>query len=70
MSSGVSLPSGVSTVSSLSPDTRSGAAFSSVWMCAVDVATTAPHLGSMLVRPVTLAPVPLNTGHASACSPK
>ena len=70
MSSGVSLPSGVGTVSSLSPETRSGAAFSSVWMCAVEVATTAPQRGSTLVSAVTFAPVPLNTGKASACSPK
>ena len=70
MSSGVSLPSGVFTVRSLRPATRSGAAFSSVWMCAVVVQTTAPQRGSIDCRLSTFAPVPLNTGKASACSPK
>ena len=70
ISSGVSLPSGVVTVSSLRPATRSGAPFSSVWMCAVEVHTTAPHGGSIDCRLNTLAPVPLNTGNASAAPPK
>jgi len=69
-SSGVSLPSGVGTVSSLSPATRSGAPFSSVWMCAVSAQITAPHGGSIDWSDRTLAPVPLNTGYAVACAPK
>ena len=52
------------------PATRSGAPASSVWMCAVAVHTTAPHRGSIDCRPTTFAPVPLNTGNASACDPK
>ena len=70
MSSGVSFPSGVSTVSSFRPPTRSGAAFSSVWMCAEAVQITAPQRGSMDCRLNTLAPVPLKTGNASTPSPK
>jgi hypothetical protein len=70
MSSGMSLPSGVCTGSSLSPVILSGAPPSSVWMWALALVTTAPHLGSRLVSAVTFAPVPLNTGNASARSPK
>ena len=70
MSSGVSLPSGVGTVSSLRPVIRSGAPPSSVWMWAFALVTTAPQRGSRLVSAVTFAPVPLNTGNASARSPK
>ena len=70
INSGVSLPSGVVTVSSLSPETRSGAPASSVWMWAVSVAMTAPQRGSTLVSATTLAPVPLKTGKVSARSPK
>ncbi len=61
-SSGVSLPSGVGTVSSLSPPTRSGAPFSSVLMWAVSAQMTAPHRGSIDCSDSTLAPVPLKTG--------
>ena len=62
ISSGVSLPSGLATVRSFRPLTRSGAPPSSVWMCAVAVATTAPQRGSTAVSATTLAPVPLKTG--------
>ncbi len=68
-SSGVSLPSGVGTVKSLRPLTRSGAPPSSVWMCAVPLAMTAPQRGMSAVSASTFAPVPLNTGNTSACSP-
>ena len=47
MSSGVSLPFGVRTVSSLMPPTRSGAPPSSELMCAVDALMTAPQRGSI-----------------------
>ena len=70
MSSGVSLPSSVGTVSSLMPATRSGAPPSSTLMWAVDAAITAPQRGSIDCSPTTLAPVPLNTGNASTPSPK
>ena len=69
-SSGVSLPSGVGTVSSLMPPIRSGAPFSSVWMWAVSAQTTAPHRGRTDWSDSTLAPVPLNTGNTVAASPK
>ena len=68
-SSGVSLPSGVGTVSNLRPVIRSGAPASSVLMWAVSAVMTAPQRGSMLVSPTTLAPVPLKTGNVSASVP-
>ena len=52
------------------PPIRSGAPFSSVWMCAVSAQTTAPHRGRTDCSDSTLAPVPLNTGNAVAWSPK
>ena len=52
------------------PPTRSGAPPSSELMCAVDALITAPQRGSIDCRPVTFAPVPLNTGNASTPSPK
>ncbi len=66
---GLSLPSGVGTVKSLRPLTRSGAPPSSVWMWAVPLAMTAPQRGMSAVRASTFAPVPLKTGKTSACSP-
>jgi hypothetical protein len=39
-------------------------------MCAVFAEITAPQRGSIEVRAVTFAPVPLNTGKVSAWSPK
>ena len=70
MSSGVSLPPGAGTGRSLKPPTRSGAPHSSTLMWAVEAQTTAPQRGTTEERPTTLAPVPLKTGYASACSPK
>ncbi len=62
ISSGVSLPSGVSTVSSFRPPIFSGAPHSSTLMCALAVAMTEPQRSDMAVRATTLAPVPLKTG--------
>ena len=62
MSSGVSLPSGVGTVSSLSPAIVSGAPPSSALMCAVSAQTTASHRAVSACSATTFAPVPLNTG--------
>ena len=69
-SSGVSLPSGVRTGSSLRPPIFSGAPHSSRWMCAVDVQTTDAHRDVIACSATTFAPVPLNTGYAAACGPK
>ena len=66
ISSGVSLPSGVGTVSSLSPPIRSGAPHSSTLMCALSAHTTAPHRSVTACSATTFAPVPLKTGNASA----
>jgi len=49
--------------------TRSGAPPSSVWMCAVPLAITAPQRGMSAVSASTFAPVPLKTGNTSAWSP-
>ncbi len=70
ISSGVSLPSGVGTVSSFRPPTRSGAPHSSTLMCALSAQITAPQRSVTAWRATTLAPVPLNTGNASAVGPK
>ena len=69
-SSGVSLPSGVRTGSSLRPPIFSGAPHSSTWMCDDVVQTTAPQRVVIACSDTTFAPVPLNTGYAAACSPK
>jgi hypothetical protein len=69
MSSGVSLPSSVGTPRIFIPPMRSGAPCSSVLMCAVVAATTAPQRGSIDCSAVTLAPVPLNTGYTSSGPP-
>ncbi len=66
----MSLPSSVGTFRILIPATRSGAPPSSTLMWAVDAAITAPQRGSIDCRPVTFAPVPLNTGNACTPSPK
>lgn len=66
----MSLPSGVGTVSSLSPAIRSGAPPSSTLMCAVSAQITAPQRSVRAWRAVTFAPVPLKTGKASAYGPK
>jgi hypothetical protein len=66
----VSLPSGVGTVSSLTPATLSGAPHSSTLMCAVSAATTADQRRVIADRLTTFAPVPLNTGKAWASGPK
>ena len=70
MSSGVSLPSGVGTVSSLRPPIRSGAPPSSTLMCADSAQITAPQRSVSAWSAVTFAPVPLKTGKASAVGPK
>ena len=62
ISSGVSLPSNVGMVSSLTPPTFSGAPHSSTWMCAVDVQTTAAQRVVIACSATTFAPVPLKTG--------
>lgn len=67
---GVSLPSGVGTVSSLRPPTRSGAPPSSTLMWADSAQITAPQRSVIAWRETTLAPVPLKTGKASAVGPK
>ena len=66
----MSLPSGVGMVSSLSPAIFSGAPPSSTWMWAVSAHTTAPQRLVSACNPVTLAPVPLNTGYVSVRGPK
>lgn len=66
----MSLPSGVGTVSSLRPPIRSGAPPSSTLMWADSAQITAPHRSVSAWSAVTLAPVPLNTGKASAVGPK
>ena len=69
-SSGVSLPSGVGTVSSLIPPMISGAPHSSTFRCALSAQITPCHGRSIERRPTTFAPVPLKTGKATASSPK
>ena len=58
-SSGVSFPSGVGTVSSLEPRSRSGAPHSSTLMWAESAQTMASNGRSRDCRPTTLVPVPL-----------
>jgi len=68
-SCGVSLPSSVETVSSLTPAIASGEAVSSTWMWAVSVQMT-PWCGRVTERSaVTLAPVPFRTGKPTASGP-
>ena len=62
-SSGVSLPSGVGTVSSLIPPSASGAPHSSTLRCALSAQINACCGRSIAASPTTLAPVPLNTGN-------
>ena len=64
-SEGVSLPSGVTTVSSLIPPITSGAPPSSTFRWAVSAHTTPCHGRSIERSPTTFAPVPLNTGKIS-----
>src|SRR5919199_3404801 len=68
--SGVSLPSGVSSSTSLTPSSRSGAPHSSTAMCAVRAQTTCCHGARASPRPTTFAPVPLKTKATSACPPR
>ena len=58
-SEGVSLPSGVGTVTSLEPRKRSGAPHSSTSMWAPSAQTTASKGRSIDWSPTTLVPVPL-----------
>ena len=69
-SSGVSLPSGVGTARSFTPAIRSGAPHSSTFRCAVSGQITASWGRASAWSARTLAPVPLKTRNASACSPK
>ncbi len=70
MSSGVSLPSGVSMTLTLNPPTRSGAAASSTWMWALLVVSTEDQRGVQACSARTLAPVPLKTGKTPTPVPK
>ena len=66
----MSLPSGVSTASSFSPATRSGAPHSSTFRCAVEAQIAASYGRVSACSATTFAPVPLNTSAARASSPK
>ena len=66
---GESLPSGVGSVSSLTPAMRSGAAASSMCRCDVSGVTTHSHVRVSAPSDRTLAAVPLKTIHGWACAP-
>ena len=67
--SGVSLPSGVGTVSSFSPAIASGAAVSSIARWAVSGQITAWWGLAIARSAATLVPVPFSIGKIRACGP-
>ena len=65
----MSFPSGVGTVSSLLPSSRSGAPHSSTFRCAVSAQITASYERTSKLIPSTFAAVPLNTRYTPPRAP-
>ena len=66
---GGGFPSGVGTVSSLLPSSRSGAPHSSTFRCAVSAQITAWYGRASRLIPSTFAAVPLNTRYTPPRAP-